>query len=101
MRLNMLIYMWLAIFVVGCSDSDPDPAPVMPKLTVQDLVVDEKDDDYNVILDFRLDKASESIISGVVQVEDVTAEEGVDYRLESSQLIFQPGDRISSVMIEM
>lgn len=101
MRLNMLIYIWLAIFAIGCSDKDTDPEPAMPKLTAQDLVVDEKDNDYNVIVDFRLDKETESVVSGVIQTSDVTAEEGEDYRLTATQFFFQPGERITSVTIEI
>lgn len=98
---RMLTYLCLAILAFGCSEDDPNPTPDLPKLTAMDLEVDERDTDYKVILDFRIDKASEDVITGVVETVDLSATKGVDYKIAGTQIVFQPGSKIATLSIDI
>lgn len=100
MKYYLLFIAIISTCLYSCTEAS-DPEPELPILSLNDLEVSEKDEDYNVVVDVFLSEASEDLVLATYTTAEGTAEEGTDYMSASGQLIFEPGDIRQTITIKI
>ncbi|MDX1408127.1 MAG: Calx-beta domain-containing protein, partial [Saprospiraceae bacterium] len=92
----------LILLAASCNGSDPTMDPVLPKVRVDALTVEEGDVTRPVFVDFRLDRSSAEVVSLSIRSVDGTAEAGEDFIAVDNEILqFQPGQTTLPLRIDV
>lgn len=101
MRLMFCILIFCQV-LYACNGDDPIVDSPLPKLTLQQLTVEEGDETRPIFVDVRLDRPSVEVVSLTLLSEDGTAQAGLDFQAVQNVVVqFQPGTVVVPFRIEI
>lgn len=102
MRLLLFLSSLLCFVLIGCEKESPGTTNELPKVTIEDAVVPEGDDDNTILIKVTLDKASLTNVILRYSTKNGTAISGKDFvSLSDESLTMAPGSMEAFISVKI
>ncbi|WP_421896549.1 family 16 glycosylhydrolase [Marinoscillum sp.] len=89
----------LILSLFGCDSGEGEPSPQLPGISINDLEISEKKEDFNITLDVALSEVSADLIVVSYETVEGSALANQDFKHITGQLIFQAGSKRESITL--